>query len=234
MLNKIHKLMETAKILYPKSDSVLIAGPFTGEFGWELLKWQGYVRKIRKRYKRTIVISYKNREALYEGCDLFTHNFKLENSGYDYGLLDEQENERVINECKKKFGVKTANVFAPYRFKRLAMRLIGQQEFLELYQPPIDHRVFDVVFHVRDFERDDGNEKNYPKEDVDYLCAELSKTGTSFAFIGAPGLSYCSPGSVDRRSEDLKIAISTICSSKIIVGGLSAPMHLAHLSGNFH
>jgi len=33
----------------------LIAGPFLGEFGWELMQWQGYIRQLSKFYKNTIV-----------------------------------------------------------------------------------------------------------------------------------------------------------------------------------
>ena len=33
----------------------LIAGPFLGEFGWELMQWQGYLRQLAKFYKREIV-----------------------------------------------------------------------------------------------------------------------------------------------------------------------------------
>ena len=39
-----------------KGDSnQLIAGPFLGEFGWELMQWQGYLRQMSKFYKHVIV-----------------------------------------------------------------------------------------------------------------------------------------------------------------------------------
>ena len=34
----------------------LIAGPWVGEFGWELFAWHGYVRTLAKQYDRIIII----------------------------------------------------------------------------------------------------------------------------------------------------------------------------------
>ena len=49
-------------------------GPFIGEFGWELLYWQGWVRKVCKNeYKdyRKIASSFPGREAFYPYVDEF-------------------------------------------------------------------------------------------------------------------------------------------------------------------
>lgn len=49
-------------------------GPFVGEFGWELLFWQGWVRKVCKTtYKdyRKIASSFAGREAFYPYVDEF-------------------------------------------------------------------------------------------------------------------------------------------------------------------
>ena len=49
-------------------------GPFIGEFAWELIHWQGWVRKItREKYSksRIIVSSYDGRAGLYPDADEF-------------------------------------------------------------------------------------------------------------------------------------------------------------------
>ena len=43
----------------------LIAGPWVGEFGWELFAWHAYVRGLSLNYDRTIVISRPLTEDLY-------------------------------------------------------------------------------------------------------------------------------------------------------------------------
>ena len=44
---------------------ILVAGPWIGEFGWELFGWQGYIRAISKNYVRTICISRPGHGVLY-------------------------------------------------------------------------------------------------------------------------------------------------------------------------
>jgi len=49
-------------------------GPFIGEFGWELMSWQGWVRKVCSdtyRNHRKIASSYEGRAALYPEVDEF-------------------------------------------------------------------------------------------------------------------------------------------------------------------
>jgi len=52
----------------------VVFGPFVGEFGWELLYWQGWVRKLsRTRYQnyRKIVVSRIGYHVFYDTCDEF-------------------------------------------------------------------------------------------------------------------------------------------------------------------
>lgn len=50
-----------------QSNSIIFAGPFMGEFGWELSHWIPHVRWLRNKYKgrRLIVSSYPGRHSLY-------------------------------------------------------------------------------------------------------------------------------------------------------------------------
>ena len=48
------------------SDKLLIAGPWVGEFGWELFAWQAYVRALSRHFPRTLIVCRKTSEALYE------------------------------------------------------------------------------------------------------------------------------------------------------------------------
>ena len=43
----------------------LIAGPWCGEFGWELMSWQGRIRELSRSYDETIVCSDDGHQALY-------------------------------------------------------------------------------------------------------------------------------------------------------------------------
>lgn len=47
--------------------STLIVAPYIGEFGWELMNWQGRVRwtAVHGRYRRIVVVARPDRRALY-------------------------------------------------------------------------------------------------------------------------------------------------------------------------
>ena len=49
-----------------KSKRTLIAGPWVGEFGWELFAWQAYIRSLSRHFEKTVVISRPNSKSLYE------------------------------------------------------------------------------------------------------------------------------------------------------------------------
>ena len=48
-----------------KLDKVLIAGPWVGEFGWELLAWQGYIRSLSRNFDKTIIICARSSKGIY-------------------------------------------------------------------------------------------------------------------------------------------------------------------------
>ena len=49
-----------------KGKKTLVAGPWIGEFGWELYAWQAYIRTLSKNFDTTIIISRPNSKVLYE------------------------------------------------------------------------------------------------------------------------------------------------------------------------
>src|SRR5580692_8959867 len=66
---------------------VLVAGPFAGEFGHELMDWQPWVRAQVPRYAEVHVITYPGRDYLYPGCRVHYHDVALEAAGYRFGRI---------------------------------------------------------------------------------------------------------------------------------------------------
>jgi hypothetical protein len=57
-----------------KKNNVVIFGPYVGEFGWELLYWQGWVRKVCESHftnHKKIAISFEGRDVFYDKVDEF-------------------------------------------------------------------------------------------------------------------------------------------------------------------
>lgn len=61
----MNKIKESPAVL--ESNSIVFAGPFMGEFGWELSHWAPHVRWLRAQYKgkKLITASYPGRHPLY-------------------------------------------------------------------------------------------------------------------------------------------------------------------------
>ena len=59
----------------------LIAGPFLGEFGWELMQWQGYIRQLSKFYKHVIVYGRPSSAFLYK--DFVSEFIEMNISSWD-------------------------------------------------------------------------------------------------------------------------------------------------------
>ena len=217
-------------MLFAFRKKILIAGPYTGEFGWELMGWQGWVRKLRRKYDSTIVISYANSEYLYEECQFYPHSIELRNSSYGYGCLPEEARLIAVNNCARELGISSYDWFSHHMLKWPVKILLGGQEFIKYYEPPANGIKFDIVFHFRDFHRDDGDQKNLDRRSADEIIS-WARNYFSIACIGDPDLSYCPCGAIDKRSRFLKETIRTICSARLVVGGSSGPMHLSSLCG---
>jgi len=213
--------------LLPKK--TLIAGPYMGEFGWELMEWQGYIRKLRQRYERTIVISYPPSEYLYEECEFAPHGASLRDSGFAYGDTPIEAQLRIVEDVARERGVDHYDSLAPLKLHRWLKLLIGGQDFRRLREPAEPEDIFDVAFHFRAFVRADGDFKNYPLSDAQRVIDGCRAQGLRVACIGHPDLSIAPPPAEDRRSTDLRVAVRIISNARLMAGGSSAPMHLASL-----
>ena len=212
----------------------LLAGPFAGEFGYELMQWQGFVRRRRRHYANVHVITYPGREYLYEGCQVHYHDTALEQAGFFYGRLTRAQARRITNAKAAEIGLKDYDLFEPSLLcTQYHKRLLGGQEFRLLEEPPIDGKMVDLAFHFRAVRKEgpDQDNKNYSTAQADKLLAHCVGRGISVSCIGHPKYAYCPPGCPDYRSVDLRRTVAAISSARAVAGENSGPMHLANLCG---
>lgn len=222
-----------------KRSEILIAGPWLNELGWEIMTWQAAVRFLRvsKKYQKTYVITFKNREALYEDCELFEHDEKLVNAIFGIGGASRQKTKELVQACVDHFGIKDGfDVFTPDDYlsirSKIMRRFRSDMMFKKFYIAPKDDERFDVAFHFRDFVRQgDTLQKAFSPRKADSLVERCLSDKLKVCCIGAPGYSYVAEAAENRQSNDLSSTISTMCASRLVVGGSSAPMHLASHCG---
>lgn len=205
--------------------STLFAGPFAGEFGWELLNWQPFLRWLAPQYQSVIVCIRKGNEALYQD---FTHRF-------EYHAL------RGTSECNS-----IRDVQNPEELERIKALVPADADWLlPVGWQPESRKVFkvfgtrrpemecDVVFHPRG--RGFGSGRNWPENKWEDLVSRLSADGLRVACIGLRSATLQVAGSyVDRRDTPLHETMDLMASTRLVVGPSSGPMHMASLCRTPH
>jgi hypothetical protein len=199
----------------------LIAGPFLGEFGWELFCWQGRLRRISKErsYEKTYVYCRPGLESLYE--DFAEVNVSPPNvkgkRGQDKTYDVIKANKRIVR--YKKFwtrGECERNGFF-------------EQEFIK-FGNPIDGAP-QIVIHPR--ARRHRPKNNWPKERYEALVRRYQAIGFRVGVIGTAEESHALDNAeiVDYRGRSIRDVCDLLAGARCIVGTSSGPMHLAALCG---
>jgi hypothetical protein len=212
----------------------LLAGPFVGEFGYEVMQWQGFVRALRRHYEEVHVLTYPGRDYLYEGCQIHHHDTQLHRAAHAYGRLVRGEARSIAATKAAEIGLKDYDIFEPSLLcTQYHKRLFGPQEFRLFEEPPLGPAMIDIAFHFRAVRKEgpDQENKNYLPALADQLVALCLARGISVSCIGHPDYAYCAPGCPDHRSVDLRQTVAAISSVRAVAGENSGPMHLANLCG---
>jgi hypothetical protein len=209
--------------------TVLIAGPYAGEFGHEIMDFQGYVRRFKRKFPIIHVLTYPGREALYRGCIVHSHDYDLKSAGYFYGKASNGELRDRARQFAHAQGIKDYALFGPMHLRtRWHRRLLFQQhhEMLTPLAPVSPSQK--ILFHFRNIQKiGPDNSRNLRPELAGSLCELCQKNGLTVACIGHPDYALCPSGCEDLRAQELEKTLSALASSRLVVGELSGPMHLA-------
>jgi hypothetical protein len=212
---------------------ILVAGPYVGEFGHELMDWQAWVRAQVGRYAEVHVITYPGRDYLYPGCRVHYHDVALETAGYRHGRLAPAQLKEMARKKAAELGLKNYDLMTAVNIcTSYHQRFFLPARFELIGEPPAADQMHDLAFHFRHVKKEGPDQtRNYPLELCDRVVEFCRARRLSFFCIGHPRYSYCPPGVVDRRSEDLRASVAAIRSARLLAGELSGPMHLAQLAG---
>lgn len=212
---------------------ILVAGPYVGEFGHELMDWQAWVRAQVPRYEQVHVITYPGRDFLYPGCTVHYHDVALETAGYKHGRFSPAHLASMAHKKAAELGLKNYDLMTALNIcTSYHQRLLLPAKYELLGTPPAASEMRDVAFHFRQVKKDGPDQsRNYTPEHCDQVVEFCRAQGLSFFCIGHPRYSYCPAGVEDRRTEDLAASVAAIRSTRLLAGELSGPMHLAQLAG---
>lgn len=210
---------------------ILLAGPYVGEFGHELMDWQACIRACVSRYREVHVITYPGRAFLYPGCRVHVHRIPLEKAGYKHGRFTPGELDAIALAKAAELGLRNYDLLGiRHACTQYHRKFILTQKFALLAGKPLEGPSCDVAFHFRRIRKEGPDDsRNYPVEMCDELASLCLQEGLRVRCVGHPLYSHCPDGVEDCRSEDLAASVKMIASARILAGELSGPMHLAQL-----
>ena len=231
--DKLRGALGALRLRFFPRRSILVAGPWVGEFGHELMDWQAWVRAQTGHYRETHVITFPGRDALYPGCRVHCHDIPLEKAGYKFGRMNPVEWEALARRMAVELGLEKYDLMTPLHVcTTYHRRFLLPARFELLGRPPAPEMIRDVAFHFRSVNKEGPDQaRNYPPEMCDRLAACCREQGLSGFCVGHPRYSYCPAGMEDRRADNLEANARAISSARLLAGELSGPMHLAQLCG---
>lgn len=205
----------------------LLAGPFIGEFGWELFLWQGAIRKLAENYDEIIISSRPGHEYLYK--DFYTKFVPFDPKSYDCDCML----------CWKAHGIE--DFFLKYNgncdilFLGKSVPSSHSQKYIESlehkyikYGEKSKNKAYDIVIHARDFKI--GNSyKTERNGNIDYSKIVNHFKNLKIASIGLSGLSKLIPGTDNKMDLNLHELANILTNSNVIIGPSSGPIHYASL-----
>jgi len=219
-----------------KKDLTLVAGPWVGEFGWELCCWQGYIRRLSKHYKKTIVLSRPGHEFLYQDFADEYIPFDSPSSASDEasGDIDNVKLNIILTNISKNTNNKAVHLAAfnigfaaSLSTTIVTNNRFNEQDFIKYKSDTMD-KSFDIIIHPRN--RIVGAERNWSKENWLELVKMLLICDYTIGTIGSAE-TFNIEGTEDLRNIAIEDSVSVINRTKLVLGPSSGPMHLASLCG---
>jgi hypothetical protein len=226
----------------------LTAGPWVGEFGFELFFWQGHLRAFASKYEHVIVAGRAGHEALYTD---FCHEYRpfiaptspciaLDNYGnhaYDIkGAADTIFKDVLpcdqVMPCVQSWQPMVA-LFYPFKGNKVIPEYVmfGTQSEANHYDLVLAtrHVKFDENDKLKPEWREGKKDRNWGIDN--WMTFVNAFTGLRICSIGAPDSSLHVPGTDDLRGIALAQLADVLASSTAVVGASSGTMHLASLCG---
>ena len=204
----------------------LVAGPFCGEFGWEIMSWQGLLRKLSVDYDEVIVSALSGHEPFYaDFCTKYIpHNIR--GASDCWWMHNKPPAVMQLHEELLQLGGQRIKPNGHYpTAKQKFIRFGNAQRATERQDK------FDVVLHARG-EMPRRAEASWPLGCWNDVARSLIKDGLRVAAIGTSA--WLPAGVHDRRDIPLSNLMDLLAAATVVIGPSSGPMHLASLCGAPH
>jgi len=229
-----------------QNKSTLVAGPWVGEFGWELFAWQAYLRSLAKHYDTTVIVCREASAHLYE--DFASTILPYEPPGgpsdqwFRHGCELRQCLADLFTEHRDLLVNPGTSVLLPRRIGIPNDGITSFQDSVSLANVSIipdyirygscQARKYDYIFHIR--QRAIRKEDNWSIAKWEELLELCRKEERTVGCIGSQTEAASLPGADDLRGYPLAELVDVLYNCEAVFGPSSGPMHLASLCGAPH
>jgi len=220
--------MTEIKTASPDILNLLLAGPWIGDFGFEICAWVPYVRKLARVYGKTVVVCEPGHEYLYRDfCDEFWNYTK---DGWRDRWTVVGKEPKIPGYIREKYP--GARILVPNE-KRIWRGWV-KGEFRKYGNK--NGNGYDILIHARNLKPNSWYDKKVVKGSRNWPADKWIALVEHFkdyriAYIGSQTGSRCFGNGEDLRGLALDKLCSIMVNSKVIVGESSGPLHLASHCG---
>lgn len=214
--------------------TIMVVGPYIGEFGYELFKWQGYIRTQATGYAKVIISSRPGHAVLYKD---FSHQFISYTAPVNScaGIANAPGNDIHTTASRVFAGIPYNRIIVPFKLEPTT-----QQEYVSYGRKDM-YTKYDIVIHARNISVTPGDMRNKDKllkESRNWAYANwvnftttLTRSNSKLRIccIGHPDASLYIDNTDDKRNIELTELADLLANAKVIVGPSSGPMHFATL-----
>jgi hypothetical protein len=209
----------------------LYAGPWVGEFGWEVASWNPSLRHIAQVYDHVTVETQPGSEYLYEFADEIVLNPRQP----DYDMYSGTPTKPVFQPGPDVDTITPMHFWHKHaRTEFRAIKIAGKSDGIHpkawrrLGSEKPEH-VADIMCAFRGSKHYKGRsfpEKEYEQQKCEGLVSLLLEAGYSVACYGNTDNRYVE-GTIDFRGQPLDWLCSALAAAKVAVGPSSGTIHLA-------
>ncbi len=214
----------------------LVAGPWLGEFGWEIMRWQGVFRRLADQGYRITMVARTGHEVFYE--DYVEEYITAASLGFnEIGATDGWRIDGTMPVLPEELLQTRFRGYA-YRQPDFCMKRgvnihSRQQRFVPLGRK-LDAPSKTIVVHARWTDKANSSDRNWPLEKWNEAIRQIIDLGYNVTAIGSPHAAACPEGATDRRGLVLRELVDVIAGAGLVMGPSSGPMHLASVCRTPH
>jgi len=218
-------------LTYMPTKPILLAGPWQGEFGWELMRWHAGLRYLARtgNYDKVVVAIQKGHELLYQDfADEILYVPRGNNTdGWKNDHHAPQFSKMIIDSVYKKYPFHKLQIYNPNEKSTLG----NENQLFIHFGKKTEENSYDLIIHARNTGKSKSARRNWNQKHWIEVIKYFKKYDIKMACIGMKEQSMHFSSVDNHIGISLEPLSNILASSKLIIGPSSGPMHLATLCG---